>query len=176
MKPKSAPNLENRTYRKVLALEKTLTNQIALNRVDIQAIQRVVKEMAAYFGDSRESREDNLPTLFALRLDIQKVLTQMYCYQSQMDHMDVRFDALAPIVTHCERLLREKETLRSMIYPTAEEARLRQVNAFMAKPVQGGTYVTPDWMRNNMIGAKCQWAHLHSAGVQCSVCGITPWN
>lgn len=76
-----------RIYRKVLALEKEMTRQIALNRLGIDVVH---------------GRIDKLR------------------------------DALVPIVKHCERLLREKEHLRALIYPG--EFELRQANQFMAEP------------------------------------------
>lgn len=92
--------------------------------------------------------------------------------------------ALVPVVAHCERLLREKETLRAMIYPTAEEAKLREVNKFMAQPISHATTWNsygPAVFGYGPEGAvwlpvrKCQFAHLHTVGVRCEVCGVTPW-
>ena len=95
MKSKDTGVTLSRVYRKLLALEKSLTDQIALNRLDIEVQSAAIT---------------------ALRR------------------------ALVPVVAHCERLLREKETLRAMIYPTAEEAKLREVNKFMAEPSDAPRY------------------------------------
>jgi hypothetical protein len=107
-----------RIYRKQLAMEKEVRLEVEFARVHRGRFQSDVRSALAMLSERIES-----------------VLTQMYSYQGQMDRMDVRFDNLLPIVTHCERLLKEKETMRKMIYPSDEEMRVREANAYISRPM-----------------------------------------
>jgi hypothetical protein len=78
----TAMQLAERTYRKVLAIEKRLTNaEAAIDEPSLDSLQRIG------WGARKDVND--------LRL-----------------HIDGHFEALRPILDHCARLLKEKETLQ----------------------------------------------------------------
>ena len=81
----------------------------------------MVEELATAVNNLRQDLSASMGTTEAFRIDDREMICK-------------RIDTLRPVVDHCHRLLREKETLQKMIYPTTEEMGLRQVNAFMAAP------------------------------------------
>jgi hypothetical protein len=62
-------------------------------------------------------------------------------------------ESMTPIIRHCERLMREKETLRKI----HEENRLA---------------ATPTLMR--IAVGECAFSRTHRMGIRCGVCGHTP--
>lgn len=103
--------------------------------------------------------------------------------------LDAKIDALAPIVAHCERLMREKETLR----------KLSEANQFMAEPPTltpaQRVEVMRGWLQEDepepvaesmpiepvvvkrpvftwsTSASTCTWKHLHRPGIPCAICG-----
>jgi hypothetical protein len=80
-------------------------------------------------------------------------------------------ETMAPVVGHCERLMREKETLRKlndannfMAAPVLTEAIKRPVMSFSDLPPQSWLITT----------CECSAVKTHRMGVLCQTCGETP--
>ena len=102
-----------RVYRRLLALDHDMVNQLALIRLDQQSNRR---------------------------------------------DLEAKISSLAPIVSHCERLMREKVTLQRQV---------ESANGYMA-----ATRSVEDWGKMVSIArpTKCAFTHLHRPGIRCAVC------
>lgn len=136
--------------------EKRIINQIAMHHLAIQSLDSRMRGLGYLLEDSKPAREDNVPTLWALRRILERIEA------TQREHTKT-------LAAHCERLLREKETLIKMT----------QADKLRATPVLTGS-VTMPWQdacaasvraMNARGGSKCTWAHLHRPGTQCAICG-----
>ena len=145
-----------------------MVNQLALLRLDTDKNARVLN---TFFFDSKEAREDNLPTLPALRRAIDR--------ESQGSaHLRVTARTL---VDHCQRLLKEKETLQRQVeamknaplFPYDSAAAISQPwpNAPRSVSVPM-TFIKPPDFQAARHGA-CAFASSHRAGIRCGVCGET---
>jgi hypothetical protein len=84
-----------------------------------------------------------------------------------------RVSSLNPIVDHCARLLKEKETLQKQIEKMREPFKIvprEPVYNVEITPVEVkmGTYTY-----TGVLGGACALAHLHRSGIRCGVCGET---
>jgi hypothetical protein len=84
-----------------------------------------------------------------------------------------RVSSLNPIVDHCARLLKEKETLQKQIEKMREPFKIvprEPVYNVEITPVEVkmGTYTY-----TGVLGGACTLAHLHRPGIRCGVCGET---
>jgi hypothetical protein len=166
-----------RIYRKVLALEKALVNQIALNRARLESFSGTVR-------DHVRETEANTIGLRVLSRDIVYLTSQV--------------KGLIPIVSHCERLMREKITL---------QRQLAEANRFMAQPAREmpqvsicgfcgidldkiafcneddqqlvcphgkgrapGSFDATDTRKPLGMRGVCVLQHLHQPGIICAVC------
>jgi hypothetical protein len=85
-----------------------------------------------------------------------------------------RVSSLNPIVDHCARLLKEKETLQKQIEKMREPFKIvprEPVYNVEITPVEVkmGTYTY-----TGVLGGACTIGHLHRSGIRCGVCGETP--
>jgi hypothetical protein len=85
-----------------------------------------------------------------------------------------RVSSLNPIVDHCARLLKEKETLQKQIEKMREPFKIvpgEPVYNVEITPVEVkmGTYTY-----TGVLGGACTLANLHRPGIRCGVCGETP--
>ena len=113
-KPKRTDKVTlERVYRRLLALDHDMVNQLALIRLDQQSNRR---------------------------------------------DLEAKISSLAPIVSHCERLMREKVTLQRQV---------ESAHGYMA-----ATRSVEDWGKMVSIArpTKCAFTHLHRPGIRCAVC------
>jgi hypothetical protein len=85
-----------------------------------------------------------------------------------------RVSSLNPIVDHCARLLKEKETLQKQIEKMREPFKIvpgEPVYNVEITPVEVkmGTYTY-----TGVLGGPCALAHLHRPDIRCGVCGEMP--
>jgi hypothetical protein len=183
-KPTSA-QLAARTYRHVLRLNERMEDYIATG----DAIQAIERTLHGLLFDSKEAREDNLPTLPAL----QREMGALTSGQEMFSH---RLESLRVIADHCNRLLKEKETLQRMVQTMKDASAL--VSRWAPSPSitpHGGvptvytrTYVcgcsavstdgpllaecpthSPDFQ--SARHGECAFALTHREGIRCGVCG-----
>lgn len=115
--------LAERTYRKMLALEKVMAFQLT----ELQTIKHRVGE--------------------------QHAIADMVGFLQRRHELD---NTLKTMATHCERLLREKETLQKQLAMVCETTSHQQQK-------------NDDWWLQPVKGF-CAVAHLHRDGVICAVC------
>jgi len=124
------------------------------------AVQEQLDVLNCYFGDSKESREDNLPTLWALRREIHELASNIADTKSGQAVLESRMqsiaEALKPIVGHCQALARENESLRRW-----SEANRSVTDAARGDAAAESTYVF----------GPCAFKSAHLPGIRCAVCG-----
>jgi hypothetical protein len=70
-----------------------------------------------------------------------------------------RLESFRILADHCARLLREKETLMTLLGRQRIERQVASANTYMGLPARGNG---------------CAFSNLHRAGILCAVCGTTP--
>jgi hypothetical protein len=122
-------------------------------------------EMDRHLGINERTLRDNFDSLRSG----QKMLSE-------------RLDSLNILASHCERLLREKETLQKQVeilkanpsylvgtpeHSSATEQELRRAASYMAAPLRPRERIESGHVRLD----PCMFGHLHRAGTTCKVCG-----
>lgn len=147
-KPVTPAALAERTYRKMLALEKRSRD----NGADLMDTRKRLDQMY-----DELHRND---CLTHTRLDGLANLVQLLT--------DSHTSTYATLVTHCERLLREKETLQKMV----------DVNHYMARPLDkdwrdklAADIMNREFLKSGPQWEECSVKHLHRDNVICGICG-----
>ena len=158
-KPTSLLTLVNRTYRKVLAIEKDLVHAneeiCAMRNRHVQMATRV--DIMLYGADVSYGAEvasnENLPTLPAIRESINDVIQMMHLYQ-----------------THFEELTKRQEVRCD---PTSADHSYNFVRCADTRKAENPAAAPHDWLASSAPQgrADCRFAHLHTPGIVCAVCG-----
>jgi hypothetical protein len=110
-------------------------------------------------------------------------------FNSNLLEMQCRLADLKPIVDHCERLMREKETLQRQV----EELKTHPLYVWPGAPAPPAPPLGYEWIQHGIptiyseppqataaLGdfqaarhGECAFASTHRAGVRCGVCGET---
>ena len=171
-KPTSLLTLVNRTYRKVLELEREMTNQIALNRLRIESLAGTVKD----HGAATDKRLD-------IVLEAVHDTTQMmHLYQTHFDDLAKNFgagaisaiNAMEPeqrCIEHCWRELARQSALRST--DTRKPESVPPVPTEWAATTSSEAYAKYR-QSVQVTGYPCSFSHLHQPGIKCAVCQLTP--
>jgi len=99
----------DRVYRRLLALEKSLGDQLAINRIAIESTRELLKSIVY---NSKESREDNLATLPSIREAILDTTQMMHLYQTHFDDLAKNFGAGA--ISRCRHTAKWSSSLPIM--------------------------------------------------------------
>ena len=129
MKPKKKPTTAKKKARPSLPMIELLVSRIYRRQIQMEKDLQLANE-----------------ELYATRITVeslasgQKMLSErVESVISDLSHMgnvlDARIDTLAPIVKHCERLMREKVALQERTF----EAEWRAANNYMAAPLRPET-------------------------------------
>ena len=176
-KPPTTAQMVGRIPKWLAGFEERVVNQLALLRAQSE---RNAALMHTILFDSEAAREDNLQTLPALRRAIDREGTGQA-------HLRVTARTL---VDHCQRLLKEKETLQRQIERMREPFKIVPgeplYNVEMqpsASQVQISINDIPTLQTSELRGhagtldfqaarhGACAFASSHRAGIRCGVCG-----
>ena len=135
---RSAPTLSTRIYQRAIKIDADITRSMEL---------------------ANQYRLDHGYCMDEAHAETQSALKML---SAQVDSLREAFESLKTVVSHVERLMREKEMLREQVENAEAVA---QANRYMATPI----------LREPVVGgfSLCAYAVFHEPGVKCRMCGVT---
>jgi len=171
----------DRVYRRLLALEKSLGDQLAINRIAIESTRELLKSIVY---NSKESREDNLATLPSIREAILDTTQMMHLYQTHFDDLAKNFGAGAiSRVTAMPHPREAMSTYGKVVQQFADNAAMAShppKDGFRCADTRKpeGVPEMTQWKSSHAPfdiafspSAPCSFAHLHRPGIVCAICG-----